>query len=124
MSYQDINNPKLWGIMHLPTGKLLRQYPKGYGHTQLDVEDSADNIKNEGVNILPPRLFTDEGKANRALVAWLAGSWVAELQYETTDEYGSGFHYRDIPTPNKKSDRIKEHMKVVPIFLYTGYMGR
>lgn len=119
MAFSDINHPALWGILHIPSNKLLRQYPKGYGHTQLDVEDPVNHERHKrGIN-LPPRLFTDENTAKRALTSWLAGSWKTELEFESTNEYGSGFHYRDVPSPHKKANRIKEDMKVVPVYLYT-----
>lgn len=119
MANFDITHPRLWGILHIPSNKLLRQYPKGYGHTQLDVEDPINHERlKRGIN-LPPRLFTDENKAKRALTSWLAGEWRANLEWESTDEYGSGFNYRDSPAPIKKENRIKEDMKVVPIYLYS-----
>lgn len=119
MAFEDINHPALWGIQHIPSGKLLRQQTKGYGHTQLDVEDSPDSHETKERIVLPPRLFTSEEKAKRALTLWLSGSWKTELEFESTDEYGSGFYYRDSPIPIKKHDRVKEDMRVVPIYLYT-----
>jgi hypothetical protein len=106
MAFEDITHPNLWGIKHIPTGKLLRQQPQGYGHTQLDLEDSPNNRRVKNGIVFPPRLFTNEDTAKRALIQWLQGVhrnyWEDGLQVST-------------PT----TPRIKEEFKVVPIYLYT-----
>lgn len=103
--YAAINQVELWGILHIPSGKLLRQYNKGYGHTQLGVEDPKNNPRViRGIN-LSPRLFTKEDTAKRALTQWLQGA--------------HSYHWEDgfiIGKPNVP--RIKEDMKVVPIHLF------
>lgn len=106
MSFQDINQPQLWGIMHLPSGKLLRQQVKGYGHTQLAVEDAPDSRRVEQGIILPPRLFTSEDTAKRALTVWLQGV------HHNDWEDGIIVYTPEVP-------RNKQEMKVVPIYLYT-----
>lgn len=106
MAFSDFTHPALWGILHIPSNKLLRQYPKGYGHTQLDVEDPINHERlKRGIN-LPPRLFTSEDTAKRALIQWLQG--VHRNYWED-----------GLEVSNPKVPRIKENMKIVPVYLYT-----
>lgn len=108
MRQESIVTPKLYAIRHKPSGKLLRQFAKGYGHTQLDVEDPINHRRlKEGVH-LAPRLFTDKEFAKRALLQWLQGVhrhyWEDGLQVSTPS----------VP-------RIKEDMEVIEVELVTHY---
>lgn len=106
MAFEDIIQDKLWGIRHKPTGKLLRQFSRGYGHTQLDVEDDPNMERVKRGVILAPRLFTSEDTAKRALIQWLQG--VHRNHWEDGLE---------VSTP--KVPRVKEDMEVIPVYLYT-----
>ncbi|MDR5839369.1 hypothetical protein [Caballeronia sp. LZ034LL] len=101
----------LYAIRHKPTGFFIPDPDRiqwRASHLQ-PVDCSGD-----GPN---PRLFHTELSAKRALSAWLQGRWKAELEWESTDEYGSGFYYQSLPVPTPIPDRVKEDMEVVPIRL-------
>lgn len=108
MAFEDINHPPLWGIQHIPSGKLLRQFNHGYGHTQLEVEDNPNHPRVQRGIILPPRLFTSEDTAKRALIQWLQGV------HRNEREYGLHIYNPEVP-------RIKEEFKVIPVYMYTDY---
>lgn len=108
MPYENIIHPKLYAIRHKPSGKLLRHFPKGYGHTQLDVEDPINHPRLKAGCILPPRLFTTEDSAKRSLIQWLQG--VHRHYWE------DGLH---VSTPSVP--RIKEDMEVIEVELVTHY---
>lgn len=102
MACEDINHDALWGILHLPTRKLLRQWPCGYGHTQLDV---VDDPARQRKTMATPRLFLSEDTAKRALTQWLADVH--------RNHYDDGLEVTSPVVP-----RIKEDMKVVQVFMY------
>lgn len=106
MAFEDINHPPLWGIQHIPSGKLLRQFNHGYGHTQLAVEDAPSHPRVQRGIVLSPRLFTDEDTAKRALIQWLQG------EHHNNWEDGLSVYSPEVP-------RIKEEFRVIPIYLYT-----
>ena len=106
MAFKDINHPPLWGIQHIPSGKLIRQFNHGYGHTQLAVEDDPSHPRVQNRVVLSPRLFTDEDAAKRALIQWLQG--------EHHKDWGGRITVYKPGVP-----RIKEEFMVVPIYLYT-----
>lgn len=66
---------KLWAIKQISTGHCLPEVHKSYTHS-----GPADP------KYMPPRLFTTEGGAKRALKAWLKGKHYALID---NDEYGS-----------------------------------
>lgn len=101
MKFRDVTQPELWAIEHIPSGKLLRLQPCGYGHTQLDVDSKPGrNIKAQ------PRLFFSEDSAKRSMRKWLEG--VHRMEYED-----------GIQLYNPTVPRIKEDMRVIPIYLTT-----
>lgn len=106
MANYDITHPPLWGILHVPSNKLLRQFNQGYGHTQLPVEDEPGSPRASRGAVLSPRLFTSEDTAKRALLQWLQG------EHRNEWEDGLIVYRPDVP-------RYKEDMKVVPIYLYS-----
>lgn len=106
MSCKDINHPALWGIQHIPSGKLLRQQTKGYGHTQLDVEDCPDSHRAKKGIEMTPRLFTSQETAKFALIMWLRG-----VHHNYWDD--------GLMVTSPKVPRYKDDYRVVPIYLYT-----
>lgn len=108
MPYENVVHPKLYAIRHKPTGKLLRQFAHGYGHTQLDVEDPFNHDRAKRGVHLAPRLFTNEDSAKRSLLQWLQG--VHRNYWE------DGLH---VSTPSVP--RIKEDMEVIEVELITHY---
>lgn len=108
MTFEDINHPPLWGIQHMLSGKLLRQFNHGYGHTQLDVEDDPNHPRVQRGIVLSPRLFTSEDTAKRALIQWLQG------EHRNDWEYGMTVYSPEVP-------RIKGEFRVIPIYMYTNH---
>lgn len=118
MDKQSITHPPLWGILHIPSNTLLRQFPKGFGHTQLPVKGNPDHWYAGSISIryrpnypqeeivFAPRLFTSEEQAKYALREWLKGP-VRMVDWED-----------GMFTSEPKTPRIKEDMKVVPIIMY------
>lgn len=99
---RNLNHPPLWAIEHIPTGKLLRQWPCGYGHTQLNIDDMPGTRPTSAT----PRLFLTEDSAKRSMRKWLEG--VHRMEYE------DGITVYDPAVP-----RVKEDMRVIPIYLHT-----
>lgn len=121
MASQDITHPPLWGIMHVPSKKLLRQTTWGYGHTKLDIEgDPYKYCEDAPGKVYAPRLFVDEDTAKRALTQWLRGVHSLDTDTEYNEWNGSsytvavGVFTEHVPT------RHKDEMKVVPIYLHLG----
>lgn len=88
---------KLYAIRDKRTNTFLCAHPKGYGHTQVDLNwvDKPNTT---------PRLFRDKDTARRALTMWLRG--VIRNHYEDgMEEY------------DPKIKRNKEEMEVVEITL-------
>ena len=78
---------ELWGIRRKSDGALL---PAGLpGHRS----------RTEFGDYGPPRLFTTETGAQVSMRAWLAGPWRTTLEFDATDEYGSGNYYQGPPAP-------------------------
>jgi hypothetical protein len=101
----------LYAIRHKPTGFFIPDPDRiQWRASHVQPVDCAGDGPN-------PRLFVTELAAKRALSAWLQGKWKAELNWESTDEYGSGFYYKDLPVPNTVEGRVKEEMEVVPFRL-------
>jgi hypothetical protein len=99
----------LYAIRHKPTGHYIPDPDRiQWRASHIEPVDCSGDGPN-------PRLFISELAAKRALSAWLQGRWKAEL--ESTDEYGSGFHYRGLPVPKTAPNRVKEEMEVVAFYL-------
>lgn len=120
MSFQDVTHPQLWGILHIPSNKLLRQTSWGYGHTKLDVEGDPNKYC-EGApdTVYAPRLFVDEDTAKRALVQWLRGVHSVETDTEYNEWSGSSYTIAVGVSAEHVSTRHKDEMKVIPIYLHT-----
>lgn len=101
MSYENVTNGGIWVIRHKPTGKLLPANPRGYGHTQMNIENNGK------MKHLVPRMFLSEREAKMCLGRWLLG--VHKLYWE------DGL---DISEPEEK--RVREDMEVIEIELITG----
>ena len=93
----------LWAIRRKSDGAYLPQGLPGH-HSKTEFEDYG-----------PPRLFVTRSGAQVSARAWLAGPWRTTLEFDATDEYGSGNYYQGTPAPIGKPRN--EEIEVVRVKL-------
>lgn len=102
---------RYWAIRRKADGKLrpVTRYPRS--NTSVEFDDYGE-----------PRLYLTRSAALNSLSWWLSGIAKLELEWESTDEYGSGYYVTGLPTPGNCRDkagnfRRRDEYEVVEVSL-------